>query len=443
MRTILVIDDDEICRQPVCVWLTREGWNVLEASDGDIGLSLAIQHRPDVILCDLLMPGVNGYQVCRAVRDQLELRHTRIIVVTGRDYAADRKSAEEAGADDYLVKPLAFDNLAKALGRIAPSITTEPRIGSGVAGPMIPTEGTLIKFWGVRGSIPAPGPATVEFGGNTSCVEVRTGGRLIIFDAGSGIRPLGLSLLKESKGAPMEIVLLLTHTHWDHIQGFPFFVPAYDARNRLHILGYEGAKAGLANTLAGQMESPYFPVALDEMPGNIEIEELKSMHFNIGPLKVEACFTNHPGVCVAYKLYTDDGTVVYMPDNETKKGGVSATSGVLEPDPSEAAIAQFIRGVDVVIMDSQYTAAEYQTHINWGHGCVDEVVRLAASSNVKHLYLFHHDPAHDDDCISRMLDHALDLVKDIGSPMRVSAAREEEEIQMQVPQPAGHQSDKK
>src|SRR5205814_429419 len=153
---------------------------------------------------------------------------------------------------------------------------------------------TVVKFWGVRGSIPTPGQTTVFFGGNTSCVEVRADGEIIILDAGSGIRPLGEALAAEFGGQPIELTLLITHTHWDHIQGFPFFMPAYEARNRVHILGYEGARAGLAATLAGQMESPYFPIALKQMPGNIVIEELKDMTFNVGKIRVDACFSNHP-----------------------------------------------------------------------------------------------------------------------------------------------------
>ena len=143
-------------------------------------------------------------------------------------------------------------------------------------------QNTVVKFWGVRGSIPTPGQSTVFFGGNTSCVEVRADGEIIILDAGSGIRLLGESLAAEFQGQPIEMTLLITHTHWDHIQGFPFFLPAYDARNRVHILGYEGARDGLAATLAGQMESPYFPIALKQMPGNIVIEELKEMNFKVG-----------------------------------------------------------------------------------------------------------------------------------------------------------------
>jgi phosphoribosyl 1,2-cyclic phosphodiesterase len=259
-------------------------------------------------------------------------------------------------------------------------------------------------------------------------VEVRTGGQTIVLDAGSGIRPLGNELIAESGGRPIEVTILITHTHWDHIQGFPFFVPAYDARNNVRILGYEGAKDGLRTTLAGQMESPYFPVAMDEMPSNLRIDELKDMSFNLGSVKVEACFTNHPGVCVAYKLTTPDGTVVYMPDNETKRGTVTTATGAVIPDPSEGPIAEFVQGADILLMDSQYTAEEYQTHVGWGHGSIDEVVRLAMAAGVKRLYTFHHDPSHDDRFISAMLIHGRNIAMSAQSTMVVEAAREGMEV---------------
>jgi len=135
--------------------------------------------------------------------------------------------------------------------------------------------GTSITFWGVRGSIATPGAATVHYGGNTSCVEIRSGDEIIILDAGTGLRALGYSLLKEFKGRPLNLTMLLTHTHWDHIQGLPFFGPIYDSHCRLRILGCEGARKGLVAALTGQMESTYFPVPFEKLPSNIEIEELK------------------------------------------------------------------------------------------------------------------------------------------------------------------------
>lgn len=427
VRTILIIDDDADCRGPAAEILRRLGWNVIEAGDGEAGLVLALEHRPEVILCDLLMPRGNGFHVCRAVRERMELRGTRIIVCTGRDYPTDRKMAEEAGADEYLVKPIAFSLLEEALVRMAPS--KQGREEGGAADAAESGEAvTEIKFWGVRGSIPTPGSSTVFFGGNTSCVEVRTAGKIIILDAGSGIRPLGQALSAEFGQTPLDLTLLMTHTHWDHIQGFPFFLPAYEARNKLRILGFEGARDGLAATMAGQMESPYFPIALAQMPGNIVFEELKEMKFAIGEIQAEACFTNHPGICVGYRLSTAAGSVVYMPDNETfRKDSVPKNAHSL-PCTIEGKLVEFLADADVLIADTQYTADEYKEHVGWGHGCVDEVVRLAVSANVRRLFLFHHDPSHDDRAVSSMLMHARALAREAGSTMRVDAAREGETV---------------
>jgi phosphoribosyl 1,2-cyclic phosphodiesterase/CheY-like chemotaxis protein len=434
VKTILVIDDDELCRAPAAEMLRRADWQVIEACDGESGIAMAVQHRPDVILCDLMMPRGNGFQVCRAVRKHLELRHTKIIVLTGRDYTADRKSAEEAGADDYLVKPIELTKLQESLSRLHPARGLANAAGAVSKSSATNGAGVQIKFWGVRGSIPTPGESTVQFGGNTSCVEMRADGEIIILDAGSGIRPLGHALVREFKGEPMNLTLLITHTHWDHIQGFPFFVPAYDPRNQIRVLGYEGAREGLRTTLAGQMESPYFPIELNQMPGNIVIEELKEMSFSIGKIKVDACFTNHPGICVAYRFTTSDGVFVYMPDNEsfTKRAAAGSSNGKALPSMLEAHLVDFIRDADLLVCDAQYDAGEYRAHVGWGHGCVDEVVRLAVTTRVKQLYLFHHDPAHDDRFIVELVGHARRLAREARSTVVIEAAREGQQVALGI-----------
>jgi phosphoribosyl 1,2-cyclic phosphodiesterase len=267
----------------------------------------------------------------------------------------------------------------------------------------------------------------VIYGGNTSCVEVRADGELIVLDAGSGIRPLGLSLAEEFGDKPINLTLLITHTHWDHIQGFPFFRPAYEAKNKLRILGYEGAQASLASTLAGQMESTYFPIALGEMPSNIVIQELREFDFPIGQVRVQAWASNHPGVAVGYKLFTSAGSIVYLPDNEpfTNKAGVFPAHVT---DSENVELLSFIQDCDVLIIDSQYDRAEYACHVGWGHGCVDDVVRLAVRANVKQLFLFHHDPDHDDVRISEIAKHGQKIAREQGSTMSVEAAREMSEI---------------
>ena len=166
------------------------------------------------------------------------------------------------------------------------------------------------------GRFRVPAPETVFYGGNTSCVEVRVGTEIIVLDAGSGLRRLGLSLVEEFKDRPMNLNLLITHTHWDHIQGFPFFLPAYDPKNIVTIYGVEGASQGLQNTLSEQMESPYFPISMQQMPGHIAIRELRELKFNVSTVPVQAQFLNHPGICTGYRLFTPGGSISYLPDIE-------------------------------------------------------------------------------------------------------------------------------
>jgi len=277
--------------------------------------------------------------------------------------------------------------------------------------------GTHIKFWGVRGSIAAPGAETVRYGGNTTCVEIRCGPDLIILDAGTGLRKFGQSLLKEFKRGPLNLTLLLSHTHWDHIQGLPFFAPIYESRCRLHILGSEGARKSLLAALTGQMESTYFPVPFSQLPSNIEIEELEEFNFSIGQLLVRAHRANHPGVTVGYRLFSPDGIVCFFPDTEPRSGG-------------DNEMLDFIRDADVLILDSQYDRVEYQKHTGWGHGCVDDSVALALKAGVKKLVLFHHDPDHDDRKIDAFVKHARALVKKRKGKLKVEAAREGMVIQL-------------
>ncbi len=429
-KKVLIIDDDADYRALMGEVLSMEGWRVLEAGDGEAGLEMVNKEHPDVVLCDLLMPRSNGFLVCRKIRGDFTLRHTKIIVTSGRDYDSDRLAAKEAGADEYLTKPIKPYDLMALIARLTDDTTIMTREAD--VTPTGPSKPARMKFWGVRGSIPTPGPGTVRYGGNTTCVELRAGGEIIILDGGTGLRPLGRELLAEFKDQPLNVTLLLSHTHWDHIQGLPFFTPIYQPRCRLRILGFEGARRGLVNVLTGQMESPYFPVPFGELPGNIEVDELKDLDFPVGNLKVRAWFANHPGICVGYRIETQEGSIVFFPDNEPhcrydEKGDAHPTrkDASLEYARSqEAKMTEFIRGADVLILDAQYDRTEYEKHVGWGHGCVDDVVTLALRADVKQLFLFHHDPDHDDAKIDHMLAHARQIVAKAKSPMLVEAAVE-------------------
>jgi phosphoribosyl 1,2-cyclic phosphodiesterase len=247
---------------------------------------------------------------------------------------------------------------------------------------------------------------------------VRCGPDIIILDAGTGLRRLGQELLREFKGKSINLSLLLSHTHWDHIQGLPFFAPIYESRCRLRILGCEGARKSLVAALTGQMESTYFPVSFSRLPSNIEIEELKDFNFAIGETLVRAHRANHPGVTVGYRLFSPDGVIVFFPDTEPRHG------------IEDRELIEFIRDADVLILDSQYDRAEYKKHVGWGHGCVDDSVALALKAGVKKLILFHHDPDHDDKKIDAFVKHARQLVSRACGKLKVEAAREGMEIRL-------------
>jgi len=296
---------------------------------------------------------------------------------------------------------------------------------------------TRLKLWGVRGSIPVPGPATVRYGGNTTCVEVRADGELIVLDAGSGIRGLGLALETEFGSRPINLSLLITHVHWDHIQGFPFFVPSYNDKNNIRIFGYDGAEFGMREILKGQMATPFFPVALYDLPGKIKIEKLDSMDFKIGNVRIRAKFMNHPGVCVGYRLFTSKGSIAFLPDHEPYDAFKlhSAKSHLLSPEQTRkrageerAELVKFLQGSDILILDTQYTDEEYQSHVGWGHGSLSTAISLALDASVRKLILFHHDPTHDDETIDKMVQTARKMAAKSESYLEVEGAREGTEM---------------
>jgi CheY-like chemotaxis protein/phosphoribosyl 1,2-cyclic phosphodiesterase len=286
-----------------------------------------------------------------------------------------------------------------------------------------------LRFWGTRGSIATPGPSTNRYGGNTSCVEVVTrAGQRFIFDCGTGARLLGARLMAVGP-RPLSATLLCTHTHWDHIQGFPFFAPLFVPGNKFTVCGPQGAKGSLSDVLSGQMEFTYFPVELSQLGATIIYQDLMEGTHDIDGVKVSAHLMNHPATALGYRIEADGVSLLYLCDHEPYWESLwdsAAESGKLESilHEGDRGHAAFMQGADVVIHDAQYTPEEYKAKRNWGHSPYTYAVGIAAAANVKRLFLTHHDPTHDDDFLDRLQSSAQEIAALLGSSLEVSCARE-------------------
>ena len=285
------------------------------------------------------------------------------------------------------------------------------------------TEELMLRFRGVRGSIPAASPENMRYGGNTSCLEIRFEDQLLILDAGTGIRLLGDELLQNAPGNPIEATLLLSHTHWDHIQGLPFFTPGYSPKNRVTIFGAAGHGEQLKRALAAQMTPLHFPVGFEQMRGVGPIRELNSDVTKFGNLVVRTTQLNHPGGCTGFRIESAAGHVAYLPDHEPYRNNGNGPG-----DATQRALIEFVRGVDLLILDTQYTSDEYANRIGWGHGCLPDSVELAIESGARRLILFHHDPSHNDRQIDRMVEVARATA--VGTSLMIEAASEYETLSL-------------
>ena len=293
-----------------------------------------------------------------------------------------------------------------------------------------------IKFWGVRGSIPAPGPHTVRYGGNTTCIEVRTdGGDLIVLDGGTGIFPLAQTLLKE---LPVTAHIFNTHSHWDHIQGLPFFIPIFIPGNKLYLYGAFDPISGEGpeRIMNVQMQYSFFPVREVEMKSRIEyVVAMPHEPINVGHTTVTPTMLNHPVVDLGYRVESGGKSVFFTGDHEPyfniydegDEGYAEYEQLIVE---QRQAVVNAIRGVDVLIADSAYTREEYPSKKGWGHGTFDSCIELARDAGVKILYCTHHEPTRSDDELERVFAEAVSRHPDVAAKVDIRLAREGDAIEI-------------
>ncbi len=282
-----------------------------------------------------------------------------------------------------------------------------------------------IKFWGTRGTRPTPGRRTLRFGGNTTCIEVRgKSGELVVLDSGSGIAELGDALTPDG---PIRAHLLVTHTHWDHIQGFPFFAPAFLPKTELTVVGPAGSIKSLQAAFADQMDPAYFPLRLDQVPAHLEfIERNAGEAFEVAGMVVTPMELNHPIPTFGYRFEEDGHTFVFATDNELPTHDAAAgAAGIAFVDSMVA----WCKGADLLVHDAQYSREEYAARVGWGHSTYDDALSLAERAGAGQLAFFHHDPGHSDADIDGLVEEALGNHKRRhGRSVEAFPAAEEHEI---------------
>ena len=400
----VIVDDDPILLRHMQAMLEEDGHSVKSYSSGVDALRDIARDRPDVLISDVMMPAMDGFELCRQIRDRPDLAAIRIIICSAKSYDFDRRRAKELGADGYIVKPIERETLLPQIHDILSNKVT-------------------VSYWGVHGTLPVPGAGTLRYGGNTPCVSVEVSGEpLTIFDCGSGIKQLS-DYLATSEEQRISARMFITHTHWDHINTIPFFGPLYVRGNQIEIFGPYQGDLTIERAITAQMESVYFPVTIREFAARITYRDLREETLDFGAIRIDAMLLKHPGYCLGYRLTAHDRSVCYITDNELYLPNDH------RHDPAYfERLCDFVRGADVLITDTTYRDHEYTSKVDWGHSSVSEVASLAAKAQVKRLHLFHHDPDQSDADIDLKLKETREALSRLGADVICEAPAEKSQL---------------
>ena len=404
--TVYVVDDSRTQAEITRALLEKAGHEAIISTASQEALARIPSVKPDCVLFDLMMPGLDGYDLCRRLRGIPELSHTRLVVVSSKAFPFERRRAFEMGADGYFVKPLAPATFTADLERL-------------VAGTL------TVSFWGVRGTLPVSRPDSRRYGGNTLCVSVDIpDGRLFVFDAGTGIRALSDALLAAGR-TRLDARMLISHPHWDHINALPFFVPFYMQGNTFEICGPTHGDITMRGLISAQMDGVYFPITSREFAADVQYRDLAEGTYDIGGVAVRTVLLSHPGNCLGYRLEYAGRTLCYVTDNE-----------LYPPDsPSRSEeyverLVDFCRDTDALITDCTYADDEYAKHVHWGHSSVSQVAELAWRARVRTLHLVHHDPGQSDADIDAKLAAAQAWLTAHGADTKVIAPVERAQMEL-------------
>jgi CheY-like chemotaxis protein len=431
---ILIAEDVRVIAFKMTQALEAAGYTVETAADGEECLTKARQLLPDLVVLDIMMPRMHGIEVLKTMRDEHRTARTGVIVCTAKDFKTEHDEAARLGVFAYLTKPfepaVLVDKVNAYFARRGgyqgvpefPSPIIANEAGAATFAPVLDTTRLRYTLWGTRGSTPVPGARFLRHGGNTSCMSVVLGDEQFIFDAGSGIRELGIEVLQTPR---RKLHLFITHTHWDHIQGFPFFAPAYVPGFEITIYGAEGFGKDLKSVFRGQLDSEYFPVQMEDMQSYLQFRQLAENPVPVGSALISWEFAQHPGATVGYKIDIEDKKIAWVPDNEFLQGYTGPPEDITRDHPlvePYGRMIEFLADADVVIHEAQYTCEEYPKKIRWGHSSVSNACVLMKLAGVRNWVVTHHDPMHDDAFLDSKLQLTRQILERIGHEMQVTHA---------------------
>lgn len=405
-RSFFIVDDDPYINEIMASLLQAAGHDVVVHTSSIAALPEILENRPDCVLADIMMPQMDGLELCRRLRENSALNDTKIIMVSSKSYDFDRARALKFGANGYLVKPLNVETFIDELDRLI-------------------ADDVIATYWGVRGTLPVSGQRSLRYGGNTNCVSLAfPKGQTFIFDAGSGIKGLSDKIMAENSGR-FEAKIFISHPHWDHINALPFFAPLYIRGNEFEILGASHGDTTMRELISAQMDGVYFPVTIREMGSRVYFRNLGEESLRIGDVTVNTMLLSHPGNCLGYRITFNGKSFCYVTDNE-----LFLPSSMYYNERYVKKLADFVQGADVLVTDCTYADAEYEQKVGWGHSSVSQVAELAHRAGVKSLHLYHHDPDQDDDAIDDKLEQARAYLAKLGSSVRCIAPQEGESVKV-------------
>jgi len=411
----LIADDVRELAMMLCVALTKRGYEVKTAEDGEQCLEMVREFEPHLLILDIMMPRVHGMEVMRRLKEDADIASVGVMICSARSFKPDRDQAMELGAVEFLTKPIKTSELCEKVDAyFNNSSPTTPVVApheaaSEVYCPSLKDTSGYWRIWGSRGSIAVPDARFARYGGNTSCLEFCCGDQVMLIDAGTGIRAAGIELASQK---PRNIPLFISHTHWDHIQGFPFFSPIYVPGFEVTLYGAPGFGKDLEAIFHGQLDRDYSSVEMSDLSAKLKFQRLTENPVNLGPIRVYWEMVNHPGATVGFRIQTDSINLAYITDNEFLQGylGCPQDLDIHKPPLLDyKSLIDFVQGADVLIHEAQYTNEEYPSKVGWGHTSLSNACILAKKANVKHWIVTHHDPMHDD----RMLQEKMNLTRHI------------------------------